>query len=98
MAHDNELEKVIGHVPQSKQMELRNLLLKYQEIFATNNNQPGTTNVVKHEIGTGNSQPISPAPYSSNPRNERRFIVKFRVCLKQDKSNDTLVPGHPISY
>ena len=74
---DDELNTVIGHLPQSKQAQIKNLLLKYQGIFASNNSQPGTTNVVRHEIDTGSSQPISQAPYRSNP--EKRKEIQRQV-------------------
>ena len=79
--NEDELERVIGHLPQSKQVELRNLLLKYQGIFASNNSQPGTTNVVKHEIDTGNSQPISQAPYRSNPEKRKEIHRQVQSLL-----------------
>ena len=61
------MEKIIFHLPQEKTVQLKDLLMQYQGIFALNNNQPGTTNAISHEIDTGSAQPISQALYRSNP-------------------------------
>ena len=73
----DELEKVISHLPQSKKVEMRELLLQYKGIFAKNNNQPGTTNMIRHDINTGDAQPITQAPYRSNP--EKRKEIQRQV-------------------
>ena len=38
--------------------ELAQLVLRYQDVFALDETELGTTGVVKHEINTGNTQPI----------------------------------------
>ena len=74
---DDELEKIIGHLPQEKKIQLRRLLMQYRGIFALNNNQPGTTNAIRHDIDTGNAQPISQPPYRTNP--EKRKEIQRQV-------------------
>ena len=75
--NEEELEKIICHLPMEKKAQLKNLLMQYHSIFALNNNQPGTTNAIRHEIDTGDAQPISQAPYRSNP--EKRKEVQRQV-------------------
>ena len=42
----------------TQQQDLYNVLLQYHDIFATDKHDPGRTNALKHQINTGNAQPI----------------------------------------
>ena len=53
---EDELQEVTCHLPILKQIQLKEVLLQYINIFAKDTSQPGTTNVIKHEINTGKSQ------------------------------------------
>ena len=68
-------------MPVSKKLQLKDLLLSYRRIFALNNNQPGTTNVIEHEINTEGSQPIAQAPYRSNPEKRREIQNQVQSLL-----------------
>ena len=74
---EGELENIIGHLSHEKKIQLKELLMQYRGIFALNNNQPGTTNAIKHDIDTGEALPISQAPYRSNP--EKRKEIQRQV-------------------
>ena len=90
--NDEELNKVIGHLPDPKLLKLKDLLLKFRRIFALNNNQPGTTNVVEHEINTEGSQPIAQAPYRSNPEKRREIQNQVQSLLESGQIEESNSP------
>ena len=74
---EEELENAVKHLPETKRLQIKELLNQYKNIFAINNSQPGTTYLIRHEINTEGAQPIAQAPYRSNP--EKRKEIQRQV-------------------
>ena len=89
---EEELLNVIGHLQKPKQLQLKALLLQYQSIFAVDNSQPGTTNVIRHEIDTGENQPISQAPYRSNPEKRKEIQRQVQGLLDAGQIEESSSP------
>ena len=90
--NEEELEKIIGHLPTRKRLQLRDLLMQYAGIFALNNNQPGTTKVIRHDIDTGNAQPISHPPYRSNPEKRKEIQRQVQSLLDAGQIESSTSP------
>ena len=60
---DDKLE----HLSTDRRKEFKQLLIKFRELFASNNMRPGVARKVQHYIDTGNASPIAQAPYRMNP-------------------------------
>ena len=52
----------IGKIGKEQEEKLRKLIGKYREICAISNTKLGKTNIVKHNINTGNHLPIKQQP------------------------------------
>ena len=52
----------MGKMEKEQENEMRRLIEKYKEICAISDTKLGRTNIVKHEINTGNHKPIAQKP------------------------------------
>ena len=91
----------IGDTTKAQRQQLENLLKQYEDIFANNENELGRTNIVKHEIDTGDHKPIKQVAYKVNPHKKKIIEEEIGKMLKKGvirKSNSpwsspiTLVP------
>ena len=55
----------------AQEQELENLLKRYEDIFAKDEYDLGRTDIVKHEIDTGDCKPIKQAAYKVNPHKKK---------------------------
>ena len=85
----------------AQEQELENLLKRYEDIFAKDEYDLGRTDIVKHEIDTGNCKPIKQAAYKVNPHKKKIIEDEVKKMFKKGvirKSNSpwsspiTLVP------
>ena len=68
---------------EKQQQQLNQLLAEYNDLFDISG--PGKTNVVQHEIDTGNSRPIALKPYYRRSPLEKEFIQnEIDRMLKQN--------------
>jgi hypothetical protein len=65
-------EKVETDLDEDQQQQLNQLLEEYADLFDTS--RPGRTNVIQHEINTGNNPPIALKPYYRRSPLEKEFI------------------------
>src|SRR5918912_565068 len=91
----------IGDLTQQQEQNLENLLERYKDIFAKDENDLERTNIVKHEIDTGKHKPIKQAAYRVNPHKKRIIEEEISKMFKKgviQRSNSpwsspvTLVP------
>ncbi len=72
------LDKKLGHLPESQQSELKELIHEWENIFP---DVPSETNIACHDIDVGDSEPIKQHPYRVNPiklehlRNEVKYML-----------------------
>jgi hypothetical protein len=67
----------IGNISEKRKKIFRELIEEFKEICALNNTKLGETNVVKHQINTGNNEPIAMKPYKADI--EKRKIIKDEI-------------------
>jgi len=91
----------IGNMTKAQEQELENLLKRYEDIFAKDEYDLGRTDIVKHEIDTGDCKPIKQAAYKVNPHKKKIIEDEVKKMFKKGvirKSNSpwsspiTLVP------
>ena len=91
----------IGNMTKAQEQELENLLKRYKDIFAKDEYDLGRTDIVKHEIDTGDCKPIKQAAYKVNPHKKKIIEDEVKKMFKKGvirKSNSpwsspiTLVP------
>ena len=91
----------MGDLTRQQEQNLENLLERYKDIFAKDENDLGRTNIVKHEIDTGKHKPIKQAAYRVNPHKKRIIEEEISKMFKKgviQRSNSpwsspvTLVP------
>ena len=80
---DEQIEQALeGSVLHAKQQEqLRQLLHKYQDRFASNPLNPGTTDVIVHGIDTGEAKPVKVPPSRGSPEVQetiRKAIIEMK--------------------
>ena len=81
------LDTKLGHLDKSKQVELTNLIHKFDNLFS---DVPTKTNVVYHDIDVDGATPIKQHPYRLNP--EKAKILKQEVDYMLQ--NDIIEPSH----
>ncbi len=62
--------------------ELQKLLIEYVDIFAINPNKPSTTDLVMHDIDTGDHKPINVRPYPIPKAYEQTAFTMINEMLK----------------
>ncbi|EUB54172.1 Pro-Pol polyprotein [Echinococcus granulosus] len=67
MSNLDDLCAQLTQNPNDERKELRQLLLKYANIFSWQGSRLGRTNIVKHKIDTGETRPIWQPPKSIPP-------------------------------
>lgn len=60
------------------------LLCKYPELYAVDESDCGKTNLIKHQIYTGNYKPVRKYPYQSSSNERKMVIDEIRKMLKKD--------------
>src|SRR5207248_943542 len=98
---NKEGKYTIGNMTKAQEQELENLLKRYEDIFAKDEYDLGRTDIVKHEIDTGDCKPIKQAAYKVNPHKKKIIENEVKKMFKKGvirKSNSpwsspiTLVP------
>jgi hypothetical protein len=70
--------------------KLKKLLIKHAHVFAENDNDLGHTNVVKHDIDTGESRPIRQPPRRVPTALQEEFDQEIKTMLNKK----IIEPGH----
>ena len=52
-------DRAVGNIPEGDRVLIRELLVKYQDVFSRDDKDLGRTSLVKHHIETGDSKPIN---------------------------------------
>jgi len=66
-----------GKITNQQESQLRKILQKYQMVCAVEGTKLGVTNIVKHQIPTGDQEPISQKPYKIDDK--KRKIIKEEI-------------------
>ena len=74
----------IGPLNNCQKKQLEDLLVKNGDLFAKDGEPPGRTNIIKHQIFTGDAAPIVQRAYKSNPW-DKKFIQEEIVKLLQQE-------------
>ena len=64
--------------------ELKQLLYKYKNVFASSLEELGRTQLIKHSINTGNNPPVCLRPYRTSPRNRTEIDRQVNELLTHD--------------
>ena len=67
----------MGKMEKEQENEMRRLIEKYKEICEISDTKLGRTNIVKHEIDTGNHKPIAQKPYRTD--DEKKELIKKEI-------------------
>ena len=68
-------DRAAENVPEGDRVLIRELLVKYQDVFSRDDKDLGRTSLVKHHIETGDSKPIKQAPHRL-PSHQRKEVEK----------------------
>ena len=68
-----QLDLPVDHLPLDQQQQLRELILSYEDVFALDSSELGTTDVVTHTIDTGAHPPIK------QPMRRTPFALRSKV-------------------
>ena len=68
-------DRAVENVPEGDRVLIRELLVKYQDVFSRDDKDLGRTSLVKHHIETGDSKPIKQAPRRLPPH-QRKEVEK----------------------
>ena len=74
----------LDHIPEKHRKQLKDLCKKYEDIFAKNNFDMGTTSLIKHTIDIGEKEPKSQTKRFTSSEKEE-FAIK--ACRKLEKNN-----------
>ncbi|CUT99683.1 RNA directed DNA polymerase (reverse transcriptase) [Echinococcus multilocularis] len=74
----------LTHISNYERKELRQLLLKYANIFSRQGARPGRTNIVKHKIDTGEARPIWQPPRRIPPPLLEEVNHLFKELLRDE--------------
>ena len=75
------LDKKLGHLPETQQSELKELIHEWENIFP---DVPSMTPVLYHDIEVGNSEPIKQHPYRVNPIKLEHLRSEIQYMLDND--------------
>lgn len=78
--HSIDFDK--ADVSPEERKRLKDLLLYYGDIFATNVKQPGQTGAVQHHIDTQQTHPIRTAPYRRSPQEQETIKTEIDTMLR----------------
>ena len=73
----------LGPLTAHQQQLFNNLTQEYKDICAKNQTDIGRTNITKHKILTGDTTPISQAPYRMNPQ-KKEFLRQEIANMEED--------------
>ena len=82
-----DLDKKFKHVSLKERQQLKELILKYKQIFS---DVPTRTHVAEHDVDVGDAKPIKQHPYRVNP--EKRDIMKKEIDYMLE--NKIIQPSH----
>ena len=74
----------LDHIPEKYRKQLKDLCKKYEDIFAKNNFDMGTTTLIEHKIDIGEKEPKSQTKRFTSSEKED-FAIK--ACKKLEKNN-----------
>ena len=95
---DSLLQRSSQYLDANQQQVARNFLSEYQHLFAKDNMDLGETNVVQHDINTGNAHPIK-QPIRRVPVHLAEETNKqLDQMLEKGIIEPSQVPGHPQLY
>ena len=66
------------NAPEDRKKRLQKLIDRFPEVFATAIKDLQVTNLIKHDIDTGDHEPIAVRPYRSNPIRNAEIIDYVR--------------------
>lgn len=78
-----------------KQLQLDQLVQKWDHVFYKHEEDYGRTSVVKHRIPTGDAEPIKERYRPINLHSIKRFANCYGACLQQGLCERVVVPGLP---
>ncbi|XP_066941426.1 uncharacterized protein [Macrobrachium rosenbergii] len=75
------LPQMLSHLGKDEQQSLRNLVLKYRDLFS---NVPGKTTILQHDVDVGDATPVKQAPYRLNPKKNEIVAREVEYMLKHN--------------
>ena len=72
-------DRAVENVPEEDRAQIRELLVKYQDVFSRDDKDLGRTSLVKHHIETGDTKPIKQAPVGYPLIREKRLKNRFWI-------------------
>ena len=68
----SNLLKYLNHLNEKEKLQLIDTIIEYKDLFK---NDPGLTNIIKHDVDVGDARPIKQGPYRINP-NKNQIVNK----------------------
>ena len=65
----------MGPLTDAQQMKFEKVILQNADTYAKSQTDIGRTNIIKHQINTGDATPLAQSPYRCNPKN-KEFLRK----------------------
>ena len=89
-----DMVKQLGtHVSTAQHVQLLQLLLEFSDVFAASSNDLGHTDLIKHQIDTGNAHPIRQQIRRVPPVKGKTLKSCYTICFKMTLSNRHQVRG-----